>query len=334
MEDFFKHLTTFLEKQVLPLQHQLDTDEQLLKKFFEQLVTLGALKLMVPQAEGGMGGERVEWIRYNILLAQYSGALLFLQAQHQFAVTQLKKLLPHPKISALLQDLALQNNGLGIYRARKGNFQLQETAKGFFLNGELKWVTGFNYLTKILFNFDHNDNLFSTLLPFESAKSVEGQLVISGCKETAVFKSTNTVSIELNDWFIPHQDILSVQKMTQPSVPQEHPSIYTFAGVAKALLEIAATGKYAFVEKAKQQQQILSEVWQQYYDEIMDGQHHPLTLRAKGASLANRCAQFARMICASESLLAEHPLNRLCRETWQYTIAGYTEDQLEAYLDA
>lgn len=332
MEDFFKRLTIFLDTQVLPIQHQLDSDAKLLSVVFEQLANLDALKLMIPKTEGGLGGERPEWIRYNMLLAQYSGALLFLQAQHQFSISQLKKLLPNIPIRHLLLKIATERERIGFYGTRKDNYQIKEVSNGFFLNGQLKWITGLNYLTKIFFSFNFEGNHYSTLLPFQARSDEQGEMQISLPMKTAIFESTNTVSIELRNWFIAKDNILSIQKI-HPSMPSEHPTIYTFAGVTKSLLDMSLSGRYASSDKVKSRHQTLFKAWQGYCDEIMNGQHNPLILRAKGAALANKCAQFARMVCASDSLLAEHPLNRLAREIWQYTIAGYHQDQLEAYLE-
>jgi hypothetical protein len=60
----------------------------------------------------------------------------------------------------------------------------------------------------------------------------------------------------------------------------------------------------------------------------------PFKLRAEGQRLAERCLNFTRMVSGAESLLTNHPINRLAREIWQYSIAGYSENQLEAYLNS
>src|SRR5436305_922847 len=109
MQQFFQKLTDFLESEVAPIANRLDEEEELYCEIYARFVALGCLKLLIPKHLGGLGGERREWIEYNILTAQYSGALLFLQAQHQFSISRLKKLLPHAKVEEALQSIADEN---------------------------------------------------------------------------------------------------------------------------------------------------------------------------------------------------------------------------------
>jgi hypothetical protein len=77
------------------------------------------------------------------------------------------------------------------------------------------------------------------------------------------------------------------------------------------------------------------------YKELVDKQvlkllipddSNSLQLRAAGLALAEQCVLFARISCGAVSLLEGHPITRISREIWQYTIAGYSEEQALAYL--
>lgn len=111
---FFTTLNTFLDSCITPISDKLDYDPQLLQQAYQQLIEIGALRLLIPEHLGGLGGERSEWVNYNLTMAKYSGALLFLQAQHQYSVSKLKQLLPGEAIEKCLVDLAHKNEGIGI----------------------------------------------------------------------------------------------------------------------------------------------------------------------------------------------------------------------------
>lgn len=332
MKSFFRQTKSFLDAHVAPVSDVLDHDENLLKNIYGQLIKLGALKFLISKEFGGLGGERSEWIEYNILMAQYSGALLFLQAQHQFAVSQLKKLLPQRRIADLLRMIAQDNLGLGI--ALAANRQLLEVTKvknGFQLSGKLLWVTGFNYFQSVLFSFDIDNQIYYSILPFNTILKNKS-IAISKRIETVVFNSTNTVSIDLYNYFISNNEIFAIQPI-QPKTSSEHPAIYNFAGAAQALLRLASQGKYKNCDLSKEKYASLLNEWEMYYKNILRHESCSLKLRAQGLSLVEKCISFARMVCGAESILASHPINRLSREIWQYSIAGYSEDQLNAYLE-
>jgi hypothetical protein len=331
MKSFFRQTKLFLDIHVAPVSDVLDHDENLLKNIYGQLIKLGALKFLISKEFGGLGGERSEWVEYNILMAQYSGALLFLQAQHQFAVSQLKKLLPEKRVMDLLRMISQDNLGLGI--ALAANRQLLNVVKaknGFQSSGKLLWVTGFNYFQSVLFSFDIDNQIYYSILPFNSIlknKSID----ISKRIETTVFNSTNTVCIALDNYFISNNEIIAIQPL-QPKTPTEHPAVYNFAGAAKVLLELASQGKYKNCNLSKEKYASLLNEWEIYYKKILKHESCPLKLRTQGLSLAEKCISFARMVCGAESILASHPINRISREIWQYSVAGYSEDQLNAYL--
>lgn len=328
---FFCNLSALLQQHITPIAHHLDQDAALLQHAYQQLTAIGGLALLVPENCGGIGGERSERIAYNVLMAQHTGALLFLDAQHQHAVTHLKKFLPNPKVAAALQAACQQAMGLAL-AANRNILGVQPTATGFALSGQLRWVTGFGYFSHILLSFDHEQITFYTLLPFTAAKQNNCHIAISPPIETAVFRAANTVSVTLENWPITHAQIIVIQPTTIRT-PSEHPTIYTFAGVIKALLDIATTqGKYADQPEIAIKLAQLEMQWQDYYDRVIVGTTCPLTLRAEGWALAETCATLARLACGSDTLLAKHPVARISREIWQYTVAGLSLDQLRAYL--
>ncbi len=329
MKNFFDDIHLFLKNDVAPISNALDHDVPLLKKIYQQLIELNVLQLLVPSGCGGLGGDRAEWIEYNILLSQYSGALLFLQAQHQFAVTQLKKLLPAPKAVSLLKKISEETLALGIaFAANKKQLQVTKVKDGFELSGKLFWVTGFDCFSSVLLSFDIDKEIYYALLPFQNMPE---KIIVSSPTDTIVFSSANTVSVTLDRYFISNDEIIG--SWHEQGDVMEHPVIYNFAGAAKALLEISTRGKYYYHAPVKEKYASLLNQWENYYKKIIENKSHPRQLRAEGLLLAEQCIHFARIVCGAESILASHPMNRLAREIWQYSVSGYSEKQLEAYLE-
>ena len=313
IKDFFNKLSVFLSGNIAPIGNALDNDSQLLVISFEQLRNLGGLKLLIPVECGGLGGGRPEWIEYNILLAQYSGALLFLQAQHQFSIAELKKLLPNQSAHDFLKHVADSNLGLGVsLAANRKLLNVTKTSSGFMVSGKLPWVTGFDFYSSILFSFDIDGFIYYTLLPFQSSQE-DTSILISPRIDIAALDSTNTVSITLNEYYIDIDTIIST-KPYQDKINLEHPSIYSFAGAANSLLNIAMSGKYKNNEQVKLKYYILLDEWKNYYSSIIKNNSCPLVLRASGFQLAQKCINFARIACGAESLVSSHVINRITRE--------------------
>ena len=266
-------------------------------------------------------------------MAAKSGALLFLQAQHQFAMSTLIKLLPNQTVAAVLKEVVLRKQGFAVaLAANRQIMQVTATPNGFALSGKLLWVTGYHFFQRLLISFDHEGKIYFAWISFFALSAHGGSLQISDRIDTAVFTATHTVSVTFDHWHIPHQEILAIHP-TMAKVPYEHPAIYNFAGAAIALLDIAMAGKFKEATKVQQTHAMLLQEWQNYYDKIIQGDTCPLTLRAEGLTLAERCGNFARIVCGSAGLLNDNALTRINREIWQYTIAGFGKEQLEAYLN-
>ncbi len=332
MQQFFKNLTAFLEQEVAPVANQLDEDEALYRNFYSRLLKLGALNLLIPKHLGGLGGERHEWIDYNILMAQYSGALLFLQAQHQYCISHLKTLLPHPDVERTLQFLATEGRGVAL-ALQKDRTLLKVTSEpdGFRLTGKFLWTTGATYFAHLLVSFEYDHKLHYTILPFETLECSGGSITLLPKIETVVFDAVTNNSVVLNQWLVPKNTVFATQEI-KPKFPTEHPSIYNFAGAAKALLNLVLKGRYGSSSELLQRYALLDQAWNEYYHRIKEGATPPLTLRNEGLHLVEQCSLLARISCGSAGALKSHPLGRILREVWQYTIAGYSEDQMKSYM--
>ena len=332
MQQFFQKLTDFLEKEIVPIANRLDEEEELYRDVYSRFVQLGTLNLLIPKYLGGLGGERHEWIDYNILLSQYSGALLFLQAQHQYSISRLKTLLPQPEVEEVLRLLAREGKGVGLALQKNPKLlKVTTVPEGFRLSGKFLWTTGATYFPHLLVSFEYDNQLHYTLLPFETLQQNGGSITLLPKIETAVFNSITNNSVVLDQLLVPKSAII-ISHLVKPKVPAEHPSIYNFAGAAKALLNLVLQGRYGSTPEVLQQHALLDQAWDKYYTRIKDGTIPPLTLRSEGLGLTEQCSLLARISCGSAGILKSHPLGRILREIWQYTVAGYSEEQMHSYL--
>ncbi len=329
IEAFFERLSPLLS-QYEPFAYQLDQDPKLLGQAYEDLVEIGGLRLLIPESCGGLGGERQEWIRYNIEMAGCSGALLFLQAQHQFTVDILNRLLPDERISQALCHLAEKNEGVGIaVSSSRKNLVAQRQSGGWELSGELPWVTGYGFLDRILIAFCVDNQDYFGFFAFDQT----GAVTASSIKATAIYNSTRTVGVTLNRYFIAAQDIIAVRQK-EPDVMREHPTLYNFTGAAKALLKLSKQGKHFSSEQAAARHRQLEADWQAFYQNVLNGPaENPYALRAKALLIAEECALFARLMHGASGVLETAPIMRLSREIWQYAVAGINEGQIGAYLE-
>ncbi len=329
---FFEKLTDFLQQEVAPLANRIDEEEVLFREVYERFLLLGGLHLLIPRAFGGLGGERQEWIEYNILISQYSGALLFLQAQHQFCISVLKKLLPHPKIEFFLQSLVLSNRGVALALQKNRNLlHVEKTKEGYRLCGKLLWVTGYRFFPHVLISFEDQGILFYALIPFAQENKNNGSIHLSAKIETVVFNAVPSHSIFLDHWLVLEEELLAAHPLL-PKTLREHPNIYTLAGVSKALLHLALEGQYGSTPEVMAAHRILKAEWSTYYQHILQGKDDPLLMRVEGLRIAQEAALLARFAAGAASVFKDHPINRLTREIWQYSLAGYSEDQRNAYL--
>lgn len=330
---FFDKLDRFITEAVLPNNAALDDEPALLNQIYHAWIKTGAHKLFIPTALGGLGGDRATWLRYNVLIAQHSGALLFLQAQHQIVIQTLKALSTE-NADHFLQTIAKNEIGFA-YCGKVGETALRGGAQpnGFNVTGTLPWVTGFQYYDQVFTQFTQDDTVYYITLPFKETQTAQGSIILTPVIDTIAFKSVNTVGMKVKDWFVPNEAIIEKRPITDmPKIA--HPAPFNFLGAAIALLNIASQGKYAQLPEAKKAAASLQAQCEHYQNRIEQSEPDQHQLRAVGQKLSVQCAEFARFTTGAMSMQSTHPINRLIKEIWQYTVSGLSEKQVAAYMKA
>ncbi len=321
----------FLETEIAPIANELDADYQQLVEVFSRFKKLGALGLLVPQELGGWGADHHALVRYNMLLANYSAALLFLQAQHQYVVMDLSKYPITEEVKALFSGMAEKQQAVGVCLSAKKTTAIED-GDSLRLSVTMPWVSGYGFFDKILISFLYNDDLCYALLPFKNYQSDDGTIQCSERIETVVVNAVSTVRIDLNNWPIKKSELLCTIPPDEylPAVP--HPTIYNFAGVSQALLKEVERSRHFDAEFVQAKYHALQQQLNHYIKKISQPINEPFSLRAQGRRLANSCSEFARLTLSGSALLPHAKVQRLCREVWLYSAIAFQIEQLQAYL--
>jgi alkylation response protein AidB-like acyl-CoA dehydrogenase len=149
-KDIFSVLDTaesYLLNQVAAKANEIDIDPDALLQALQGLGELGLLALRVPRQWGGKEVSEETFAHFQELVARYSGALAFLQTQHQSAAGMLVA-----SSNSSLQQEYLPRMGNGEVLVGVGFSQLRREGEpltvatpvsgGYQLDGVVPWVTG------------------------------------------------------------------------------------------------------------------------------------------------------------------------------------------------
>src|ERR687886_958734 len=141
---------SYLRESVAPVASEIDHNPEVLKEALQGMSDRSLLALRTPKVWGGAGVSEVTYRHFQQLVPRYSGALAFLQTQHQSAAEMLanseneslkRQYLPYMSKGQVLV-------GVGFSQLRRKGDPLVKAIPvegGYLLNGEVPWVTGFGF---------------------------------------------------------------------------------------------------------------------------------------------------------------------------------------------
>lgn len=320
---YLKQFKQFLIRHVAPLAATMDRDPEVLRNVFDAFKRQHGLTIRLPAREGGHCLSEQGFARFRIELARYGGALSFLQAQHQVAVTWLTKSPQQDQIRPFYQRI-LQDGmalGIGFQSPRHQAFETKQEGTTYVLNGDIPWVTGHGFLQHIVTSFQHGGYRHFFILPFASCTQATGRLTYSEPLPLIIFNALNTVRARLEHWPVPQDKIFLSLPLQSQQAPERHNSVYTLAGAAQGLQDLVRQLTNLPVGMQNESQRLQQRL-QIYLDNIMQAGGSPSALRAEGARIARDWAALAQWAYGGKALLLDHPVNRLSREIWQYGVAG------------
>lgn len=330
-KDFLESFQQFLVDRVAPRAAEMDRDSSVLREVFQEFKQQGGLNLLVPASEGGHVLSDEAYAEYRIQLARYGGALSFLQAQHQVAVTWLSRSPNQELVRSLCRRIVEDGLALGIgfLSPRHPAFEIKQQDDAYILSGDIPWVTGHGFLQQVVTSFEYDGQRHFTLLPFQATTSSGGQVSYSEPVPLIVFNALNTVRAHLKNWLVRYDQIFLSVPLDPQQVPERHNSVYTLAGACRGLqdqvnqLPSLPAGMQAEYHR-------LAERLDHYTAAIMMDGGSPSALRAEAVALAQDWSSLARWAYGGKALLQDHGVNRLSRESWQYGVTGLRAGDLEA----
>ncbi|EKQ68096.1 acyl-CoA dehydrogenase [Leptolyngbyaceae cyanobacterium JSC-12] len=336
---------SYLCDRILPCANSIDQDVAALQAAFQALGHQGWLGLRILAKWGGNQVSTYEFQQFQEAIARYSGALAFLQAQHQSAGAFLSRseneelqyrYLPHMTTGAIAV-------GVGFSHLRRPGTPLLKALPvdgGYHIHGTIPWITGFGVFQWFIgAAVLPSDRALYGMFPFIEHQSCgEGKLQFSPPMALAAMTSTNTVTATFNHWFLPHSQVLfttpadaihtnDVQNVLQHS--------FHALGCARAGLDVVA--------KAAKTRPLVQPTFVALDQELLNcrqliyqAQSQPfedrLTLRAWAIELAVRCAHAAITVSSGAANLLDHVAQRIYREALVFTVAGQTPAVMAATL--
>lgn len=335
---------TFLQDTIAPIANQIDEKVEALRSAMVGLGDRHLLALRVPESWNGGGLNDEQFHRFQELIAQYSGALAFLQTQHQSAAAMLVKSENESLKQAFLPLMGTGEKrvGIGFSHLRRANPPLKAVPVngGYLLHGHIPWITGFDFFQSVLIAAVLPDGeAVYGMVPFTN-RSSNGEIRFSAPMALAAMTSTNTVTADLTEWFLPASQVAfvlpakAIQKSDRANVLNHG---FFALGCAQAGLDVLATaarsksGLVAPTLEALSQE--LSACRSAIYSTIAEPFEARLKLRVWSIDLMMRCAHAAVIASSGAANSKSHPAQRVFREALLFSVSGQTNAVLEASLD-
>lgn len=334
----------FLRAEVSPNANAMDSDPVVLGKAVDGLFERGLMALRRPEAYGGPAVPESDFRSFQELVARSSGALAFLQTQHQSAGAMIAKSKNESLKSRYLPFMAEGGKRLGIgfsQLRRPGPSMVTATPVdgGYVLDGHVPWVTGWTFYDEFLIGATLPDGeaVFG-VVPLRAG----GGMSISAPMELAAMQAAQTVTVDLNNVFMASDDVAFIH----PPRWIHANDMLNIALQAHFALGCAAAGLDIFKQSmSKKPSEVLSSAYeclvgelescrsrlariQERPDSVTDADK--LDVRTQAIELSVRCAHAAIAVTGGSANSIHHPAQRVYREALVFTVSAQTGPIMEA----
>ncbi|MGQ4647246.1 acyl-CoA dehydrogenase family protein [Lyngbya aestuarii] len=342
---------SYLKESVAPLASEIDSTVEVLQDALEGMGKHSLLALKVPQSWGGAQVSQEIYHRFLQLVVRYSGALGFLQIQHQSAAGLLSQ---SENESLKQQYLPLMGKGqvlVGIgfsQLRRRGNPLVRAIplAGGYQIKGQVPWITGFGFFKDFIVGamLPDGQELYGMVPLRDTFSNAGGAITFSEPMQLAVMESTNTVSANFTDWFLSSEQVVllkpqgAIHEKDKKNVIQPG---FLSLGCAQAGLDIMeATARNKKLNFLNQAFDSLQEEFNRCEDAMIQALppealsfEERLQLRAWAINLAGRCSQAAVIVSSGTANYKYHAAQRVYREALVFSVSGQTTLAMEASLN-
>ncbi|GAB4340806.1 MAG: acyl-CoA dehydrogenase family protein [Cyanophyceae cyanobacterium] len=346
----WSELAAHLTADIDPIAAQLDHDAIALAAAFRGLGARGWLGLRVPKELGGLGLSDRAYGQVRELLARHSGALAFLQAQHQSAAAIVAASDNTALRDRYLPDLCWGRRSLGIsfsHLRRSGEpvLRAEPTASGdgYHLTGSAPWITGWGCFSESVVAATLPDGaILLALIPLDE-NADRATLHFSDPLPLAAMAATQTVSARCDRHFIPRDRCLGARPadwIRQLDRRNVMAGAFFALGCAAAALDCLGgtrdrnpwlTTHPALGRLTRS----LTTCRHNLYHLPPDAPwEHRLNLRANAIAIAFRATQAAIIAAGGAANGQHHRAQRLYREAVVFAVTGQTPAIAQASLDA
>ena len=339
----------FLRDVVVPRASAMDRDPDALRVGLEGLCQRGLMALRRPIAYGGPEMPEPLFRDFQEEVARASGALAFLQTQHQSAVSMMARSENQDLKERTLPFMADGTRlvGIGFSQLRRPGppmLRAEPCAEGCRLTGHVPWVTGWTFYSEFLAGASLPDgSAIFGLVPLENRHADGGSIRVSEPMRLAAMEAAMTVQVELTDWLLPAGDTA----FTRPPGWIHKNDLINIAlqgffavGCARAGLDglraaFEKKGDPAIGDALDLLNKEVATCRQKLAEAQSVGEdtsEERLALRAWAIELAVRCAHAAITATGGSANAADHPAQRVYREALVYTVSAQTAPIMRATL--
>jgi alkylation response protein AidB-like acyl-CoA dehydrogenase len=334
----------FLSDRVRPTADELDQNLDALRDALGDMGRHGLLGLRVPRDHGGLGFGSIEFRRFQEASARASGALAFLESQHQSACSLVARSSNEPLRARLLPKLARGEETSAIafsHLRRAGPPLVQATAVpgGYQLRGRLPWVTGWGIFTLCVTAAPLTDGrILFAVHPLATSATMTASPPLA----LAAMGVTQTVTVDVQDHFVPESDVVDLHP---PTWIQENDRIAVVlqsplalgcaqAGIDVLRDEAAKRKNGGMAEAAERLDRELEICRTEAYRAMEENGDLDRGLRARAAAieLAGRTTHAAVVAAAGAGNLLSHPAQRVYREALAFSVLALSPPIQDAAL--
>jgi len=340
-----EQIEEFLFHWVRPRAQEIDTSLDSLREGLSELASRGLLGLRADPEYGGRGFPDAGFRRFQETIARCSGALAFVQTQHQSAVSFLnrsaneglkQRFLPKWCSGERLSGIAFSQ----LRKARAPLLSATPVERGWVLNGKMPWVTGYSIFQDcVVAAYTKDQRTWFGVVQLADSDS----LVASPVMRLASMDVSQTVSINVRECFVPEEDVLYLKEGNwihnndMVNIALQSPFALGCAGAGIDVMRSVYESKRieAIKEAADALERELSRCREEAYAamEERDNSTRSLAARAWAIELAARCAHAAVVASSGQGNSVSHPAQRVYREALVFSVLAQTKPILEATLE-
>ncbi len=352
----YLEIKDYLLAQVLPVANQIDADSSLLFQAFRDMGAKGWLVPKAPTSFGGLGFDTEGYGQFQRLMARHSGALAFLQTQHQSAASLLLASENEALKQAYLPAMAKGEKRVGVgfsqLRRQPPPLLAKRVADGYALSGEVPWVSGAGLFEEFIGAavLPSGEAVFGLLPlvtgqtkgPEQSGLLTAGELTVGEPMALCAMAATNTVQVKLQDWFLSDEQVvgqrpagwIAGRDRANPLSP-----LSLMFGCTQASLDVLVRSltrrhiDHDIVQKLGSQLEGLIAARAEAVNLPISAYSKKIALRGKAISLMNTSAQAAIISASGAANALSHPAQRVYREALLFSVSGQTTEGAIASLD-